>query len=147
MKEIFRRRRASETAQIAPAEDEKVTENTENNENTENTDNAEEAIPTFVEGGVTFAKLISAADNGEESVIESILIGAGIPYVVKENTTDSWMRVFMGFCTTGVDFYVPEHLLDDATELIAGEDAVELTEEELAALEAEAETIGEDEDA
>ena len=56
------------------------------------------------------------------------------------------MRVFMGFCTSGVDFYVPEDLLDDATDLIAGEDAVELTDEELAALEEEASLEGEDEE-
>ena len=104
-------------------------------------------IETFIHEGIRFAKLMTAADNGEQSVIESILRGAGIPYVAKENTTDSWMRVFMGFCTTGVDFYVPEHLLDDAAALVVGEDAVELTDEELAALAEETETIGEDEDA
>ncbi len=104
-------------------------------------------IPSFVRDGIKFAKLITAADNGEQSVIESILRGSGIPYVAKENTTDSWMRVFMGFCTTGVDFYVPENLLDDAAVLVMGEDAVELTDEELAALNEETETIGEDEDA
>lgn len=137
MKNIFRRPRPSETAQVSP-EVEK--------EEAVGRENAEE-IPTFVEGGVKFAKLISAADNGEESVIESILRGAGIPYVLKENTSDSWMRVFMGFCTTGVDFYVPEHLLDDAATLIVGEDAEELTDEELAALAEETDMIGEDEDA
>jgi hypothetical protein len=105
-----------------------------------------EDIPTFLKDGIKFAKLITAADNGEQSVIESILRGAGIPYVAKENTSDSWMRVFMGFCTSGVDFYVPEDLLDDATDLIAGEDAVELTDEELAALEEEASLEGEDEE-
>ena len=105
-----------------------------------------EDIPTFLHDGIKFAKLITAADNGEQSVIESILRGAGIPYVAKENTSDSWMRVFMGFCTSGVDFYVPEDLLDDATDLIAGEDAVELTDEELAALEEEASLEGEDEE-
>lgn len=104
-------------------------------------------IETFIHEGVKFAKLMTAADNGEQSVIESILRGAGIPYVAKENTTDSWMRVFMGFCTTGVDFYVPEHLLDDAAALVVGEDAVELTDEELAALAEETETIGDDTDA
>lgn len=104
-------------------------------------------IPTFEQDGVKFAKLMTAADNGEQSVVESILRGAGIPYVAKENTTDSWMRVFMGFCTTGVDFYVPENLLDDAAALVVGEDAVELTDEELAALAEETEMIGEDEDA
>lgn len=113
MKEINRRPMPSETAQV------------------------NEDIPTFMQEGVKFAKLITAADNGEEGVIESILRGAGIPYVAKENTADSWMRVFMGFCTTGVDFYVPEELLDDATDLIAGEGAVELTDEEIAALEEE----------
>ena len=105
-----------------------------------------EDIPTFLKDGIKFAKLITAADNGEQSVIESILRGAGIPYVAKENTSDSWMRVFMGFSTSGVDFYVPEDLLDDATDLIAGEDAVELTDEELAALEEEASLEGEDEE-
>ena len=105
-----------------------------------------EDIPTFLKDGIKFAKLITAADNGEQSVIESILRGAGIPYVAKENTSDSWMRVFMGFCTSGVDFYVPEDLLDDATDLIAGEDAVELTDEELAALEEEASLEEEDEE-
>ena len=105
-----------------------------------------EDIPTFMREGVKFAKLITAADNGEEGVIESILRGAGIPYVVKENTSESWMRVFMGFCTSGVDFYVPEDLLDDATDLIAGEGAVELSDEELAALEEELALEEEDED-
>ena len=95
-------------------------------------------IETFIHEGVKFAKLMTAADNGEQGVIESLLRGAGIPYVAKENTSDSWMRVFMGFCTSGVDFYVPEEMLDDATTLVMGEDAVELTDEELAALEEEA---------
>ena len=103
-------------------------------------------IETFIHEGVKFAKLMTAADNGEQGVIESLLRGAGIPYVAKENTTDSWMRVFMGFCTSGVDFYVPEELLDDATTIVMGEDAVELTDEELAALEEEQALEGEDEE-
>ena len=103
-------------------------------------------IETFIHEGVKFAKLMTAADNGEQGVIESILRGAGIPYVAKENTSDSWMRVFMGFCTTGVDFYVPEEMLDDATTLVMGEDAVELTDEELAALEEEQALESEDEE-
>ena len=122
MKDVSRRPMPSETAQM------------------------NEDIPTFMREGVKFAKLITAADNGEEGVIESILRGAGIPYVVKENTSESWMRVFMGFCTSGVDFYVPEDLLDDATDLIAGEGAVELSDEELAALEEELALEEEDED-
>ena len=105
-----------------------------------------EDIETFIHEGVKFAKLLTAADNGEQGVIESLLRGAGIPYVAKENTSDSWMRVFMGFCTTGVDFYVPEEMLDDATTLVMGEDAVELTDEELAALEEEAALESEDEE-
>ena len=104
-----------------------------------------EDIPTFLKDGIKFAKLMTAADNGELGVIESLLRGAGIPYVAKENTSDSWMRVFMGFCTSGVDFYVPEEMLDDATAIVAGEDAVELTDEEIAALEEEAALESEDE--
>ena len=103
-------------------------------------------IETFIHEGVKFAKLMTAADNGEQGVIESILRGAEIPYVCKENTSDSWMRVFMGFCTSGVDFYVPEEMLDDATTLVMGEDAVELTDEELAAFEEEAALESEDEE-
>ena len=103
-------------------------------------------IETFIHEGVKFAKLMTAADNGEQGVIESLLRGAGIPYVAKENTSDSWMRVFMGFCTSGVDFYDPEEMLDDATTLVMGEDAVELTDEELAALEEEAALESEDEE-
>ena len=103
-------------------------------------------IETFIHEGVKFAKLMTAADNGEQGVIESLLRGAGLPYVAKENTSDSWMRVFMGFCTSGVDFYVPEEMLDDATTLVMGEDAVELTDEELAALEEEAALESEDEE-
>ena len=105
-----------------------------------------EDIPTFLKDGIKFAKLMTAADNGEQGVIESLLRGAGIPYVAKENTSDSWMRVFMGFCTSGVDFYVPEEMLDDATTLVMGEDAVELTDEEIAALEEEAALESEDEE-
>ena len=104
-----------------------------------------EDIPTFLKDGIKFAKLMTAADNGEQGVIESLLRGAGIPYVAKENTADSWMRVFMGYCVSGVDFYVPEDMLDDATAIVMGEDAVELTDEELAALEEEAALESEDE--
>ena len=49
MKEISRRPMPTETAQM------------------------NEDIPTFMQNGVKFAKLITAADNGEQSVVESLL--------------------------------------------------------------------------
>ena len=68
-------------------------------------------IETFIHEGVKFAKLMTAADNGEQGVIESILRGAGIPYVCKENTTDSWMRVFMAFARRALIFTSPRRCL------------------------------------
>lgn len=113
MKNIFRRPTASEAVESAR----EIAAEEKNNA----TPNAEEGNdkPEFIESdGVRFALLITATNNSEEAVIESVLRAASIPYVVRENDGESWMRVFMGFNFYGVDFYVPENLLDDAAELL-----------------------------
>ncbi len=75
------------------------------------------------EDGVKYAKLITAQDNSEEAVIESILRSAGIPYVIREASTEGFVRVIMGFNVYGSDFFVPEELLDDAAALLVPEEA------------------------
>lgn len=71
-----------------------------------------------------YVSLITAQDNGEAAVIESILRGAGIPYVIREKDSESWMRVMMGYNIFGSEFFVPADLLDAAAALLVPEDAV-----------------------
>lgn len=70
-----------------------------------------------------YSLLITAQDNNETVVIESILRNARIPYVTRETDTESWMRVMMGFNIFGKEFYVPTRLLDDAAALLVPQDA------------------------
>lgn len=70
-----------------------------------------------------YALLITAQDNSEAAVIESILRNARIPYVTREKDSESWMRVMMGYNIFGEDFFVPARLLDDAAALLVPEDA------------------------
>ncbi|MBO7377163.1 MAG: hypothetical protein ILO42_04605 [Clostridia bacterium] len=82
--------------------------------------------PAVGDDGVKYAKLITAQDNAEEAVIESILRSAGIPYVIREASTEGFVRVIMGFNVYGSDFFVPEELLDDAAALLVPEGAEEI---------------------
>lgn len=77
-----------------------------------------------------FVKLITAMDNSEEAVIESILRSAGIPYVIREASSEGYVRVIMGFNVYGSDFYVPASLLDDAAALLVPEEAEEVEPED-----------------
>jgi len=70
------------------------------------------------EDGIQYAKLITALDNSEQAVIESILRSAGIPYVIREKSGEGYVRVIMGFNVYGSDFFVPEDLLEDAAALL-----------------------------
>ena len=70
----------------------------------------------------TFTLLTTARDNAEAAFIESILRGEDIPYVTRPHSRESFNRIMMGFDFGGVDFFVPERLLDDAAELIAPAD-------------------------
>lgn len=74
-------------------------------------------------GNDDFTLLTTARDNAEAAFIESILRGESIPYVTRPHSRESWNRIMMGFDLGGVDFFVPERLLDDAAELIAPADA------------------------
>ena len=88
------------------------------------------AAPSDGEKGDEFVKLITAMDNSEEAVIESILRSAGIPYVIRESGSEGYVRVIMGFNVYGSDFYVPASLLDDAAALLVPEEAEEVDSEE-----------------
>lgn len=70
-----------------------------------------------------YVSLITAQDNGEAAVIESILRSASIPYVIREKDSESWMRVMMGFNIYGSEFFVPEEFLDTAAALLVPEGA------------------------
>ncbi len=118
MKNIFRRPTASEAVESA-----KEIRDTQNEEVETVEGEADEAELKIIENdGVRFALLITATNNSEEAVIESILRSEGIPYIVRENDGESWMRVFMGFNFYGTDFYVPEDMLDDAAALLVPDD-------------------------
>lgn len=70
-----------------------------------------------------YVSLITAQDNGEAAVIESILRAADIPYVIREKDSESWMRVMMGYNIFGSEFFVPEEFLDTAAALLVPEGA------------------------
>lgn len=75
--------------------------------------------------------LITASDNSEAAVIESILRSARIPYVLREHDSESWMRVMMGFNVFGSDFFVPAELVDDAAALLVPDgEGIEITDED-----------------
>ena len=83
----------------------------------------------FSESGINYAFLITALDNGEEAVIESVLRSAEIPYIIRDKDSESWMRVMMGYNIFGANFYVPEDLVDDAAALLVGDEATEVDED------------------
>jgi hypothetical protein len=75
--------------------------------------------------------LVTAADNAEAALIESILEGAEIPYLVQEKKGVGAGSVVMGFSMFGYDFFVPESKLDEASALLVPEgSAEEITEDE-----------------
>lgn len=83
------------------------------------------------ETDVKYELLVTAADNGEASLIESILDSADIPYLVQEKKGVGAGSVVMGFSMFGYDFFVPENRLDEAAALLVPEgSAEEITEDE-----------------
>lgn len=72
-----------------------------------------------------FSLLVTARDNAEAAFFESVLRGEGVPYVTRPHSRESWNRVMMGFDLGGVDFFVPESMLDRAAEMLAPADAAE----------------------
>lgn len=64
------------------------------------------------------AFLLSAVDSIEADMIESILRANDIPVMKKYRESGGYMKIVMGNSIYGVDLFVPEQLLDRATEII-----------------------------
>lgn len=80
---------------------------------------------------VKYVLLITAADNAEGALVESILESAQIPYLIQERKGVGAGSVVMGFSMFGYDFFVPEDALDKASALLVPDGtAQELDEDE-----------------
>ncbi len=80
---------------------------------------------------VKYELLITAADNAEAALIQSILESSEIPYLVQEKKGVGAGSVVMGFSMFGYDFFVPENRLDEASALLVPDGAAEeITEDE-----------------
>lgn len=62
--------------------------------------------------------LTTTHDNIELSVLESILEGESIPYMVSDRGSGATMRIIAGYSMFGTDIYVPENVFEQATELL-----------------------------
>ena len=62
--------------------------------------------------------LCTAVNNIQQAIVESILKGAEIPYLIKERGSGSAVKIIAGFSMFGTDFYVNEENLEEATELV-----------------------------
>ena len=81
--------------------------------------------PAAAADDARFTLLTTARDNAEGAFIESVLRGENIPYITRPHSRESWNRVMMGFDLGGIDFFVPEDILDDAAALLAPADDAE----------------------
>ena len=81
------------------------------------------------------ALLTTTHDNIELSILQSILEGEKIPYAIYDRGSGGVMRIIAGYSVMGTDIFVPEEVLEQATELLDayrnGEEVVdeEMTEE------------------
>ena len=64
------------------------------------------------------ALLTTTHDNIELSILESILEGEKIPYITYDRGAGGAMRIIAGYSVMGTDIFVPEELLEQATELL-----------------------------
>ena len=79
---------------------------------------------------VKYELLITAADNAEAALVQSILESANIPYIVRDKKGVGVGSVVMGFSMFGYDFFVPENRLDEASGLLVPDGiAEEITED------------------
>ena len=83
--------------------------------------------------------LVTVNDNVQLAIIESILDGEKIPYIVKNRGSGTAVKVITGFSMFGADIFVPKNDLEKAMELIRP-----LSEEELEAIDAALEGDGEE---
>jgi hypothetical protein len=82
--------------------------------------------------------LVTTHDNIEQSILQSILEGEGIPYMTSDRGSGAAMRIIAGYSMFGTDIYVPKELLEQARELLDAyrngedveDDSVEPVEEE-----------------
>ncbi len=63
--------------------------------------------------------LCTAINNIQQAIVESILRGAEIPYLIKERGSGSAVKIIAGFSMFGTDFYVNEEQFDEASELVS----------------------------
>ncbi|MBR5880892.1 MAG: DUF2007 domain-containing protein [Clostridia bacterium] len=81
------------------------------------------------------ALLTTTHDNIELSILQSILEGESIPFACYDRGSGGAMRVIAGYSFMGTDIFVPEALLEQATELLdAYRNGEEITDEEAEAL-------------
>ena len=76
--------------------------------------------------------LVSVNDNVQLAVIQSILDGENIPYLVKNRGSGTVVKVITGFSVFGADIFVLKEDIEKAKELIRP-----LSDEELRAIDAE----------
>ncbi len=64
------------------------------------------------------AHLTTVHDNGELSVVRSILEGENIPYRVRERGSGGMVKVIAGYSMYGTDVFVPKEMAEIARELL-----------------------------
>ncbi len=62
--------------------------------------------------------LVTTHDNIELSILQSILDGEEIPYMIFDRGSGSAMRIIAGYSMFGTDIYVPREVLEEAKELL-----------------------------
>ena len=62
--------------------------------------------------------LVTTHDNIEQSILQSILEGEGIPYMTSDRGSGSAVRIIAGYSMFGTDIYVPKDVLEQARELL-----------------------------
>ena len=65
--------------------------------------------------------LTTAYDNTTLAVIESILRGEGIPYMIKERGVGRAVKIISGTSSFGTDIFVKKELFETAKEILEAE--------------------------
>ena len=85
--------------------------------------------PEMPKADEPYSFLISAYSNEELAVFRSILESAEIPYMYKERGSGSSVKIITGYSMFGTDIYVPNSMLEVATQLMVPADAEVLAED------------------
>lgn len=70
---------------------------------------------------VETAVLMTAKDELQANIVESLLAAYGIPLRRLYKGNDSFGRVFMGLTVNGIELYVPKHKLEEAAGIVENE--------------------------